>query len=231
MFGAGICSTIFHFYFVRRLFVFSSNNKIPWVFLLCTVLVFAAIFSYCELYQELCQEKNILKEELQKTQEEVQQLEEELLRINRYAEMYGTSPEVIAVTLRESEKYGITPTIMLELIKTESDFNPRAISKADARGLCQIRPMTAKELCRELGVEFQQNKLFETEFNISLGTYYLAKLLKSYNGDYHRALTAYNRGPMGLKNYMQSRGTAVSRYSQRISSRGFQLAMQPNQSI
>ncbi|MGI6607018.1 MAG: lytic transglycosylase domain-containing protein [Peptococcia bacterium] len=207
----------------------SSKTEIPWIFFLCTVLVFAAIFSYCELYQGLCQEKNSLNEQLIKIREEVQQLEEELLKIKRYAEMYGTTPEVIAITLRESEKYGITPTIMLELIKTESDFNPTAVSIADARGLCQIRPMTAKELCRELGVEYQQKKLFETEFNISLGAYYLAKLLKSYNGDYHRALTAYNRGPMGLENYMQSRGTAVSRYSQRISSRGFQLAPQSNQ--
>lgn len=209
--------------------MFSSNNKkIPLLFLLCSALAFAAIFCYCELYQENRTIKQELKQELQKKQEELDQLKEELNQLKRFSEIYGTSPQVVAVTLRESEKYGINPMIMLELIKAESNFDPKAVSKDGARGLCQLKPVTAKELSRELGINFGEKTLFDIDYNISLGTYYLAKLLHRHNGDYHRALTAYNRGPKGLEIYIKSRGTAVSRYSERISSRSLQLAFQFN---
>jgi len=196
--------------------------KIPLLIFVYTAVVLAALFCICTLYQE----NACLKQDLQKSQEEATQLKEELIKINRFSEIYQTSPQIVAVVLRESEKYEITPTIMLELIKTESDFNPRAVSKFGARGLCQIRPVTAKELSQELKVSYGENHLFDTNYNISLGTYYLAKLLHSNNGDYHRALTAYNRGPRGLEIYMKNKGTSVSRYSQRIKSKSRQLALQ-----
>lgn len=204
----------------------SNYNKLPLLFLLCSALVFAAIFCYCELFQENRVIKHELKQELQKKQEELNQLKEELKQLKRLSEIYGTTTQIVAVALRESEKYGIKPTIMLELIKAESDFDPKAVSKDGARGLCQLKPVTAKELSRELGINFNKNTLFDIEYNIRLGAYYLAKLLHYHNGDYHRALTAYNRGPKGLETYMKTRGTAVSRYSQQISSRSMQLAHQ-----
>ena len=117
---------------------------------------------------------------------------------------------------------------MLELIRVESNFDSQAISKVGAKGLCQINPRTAQELARELKLEYSEEKLFDDHYNIQLGTYYLAKLLKEYNMDYHKALTAYNRGPTGLANFMKTRGTAVSRYSQKISSRSQQLAYNNN---
>ena len=196
--------------------------KIPLLIFVYTAVVLAALFCICILYQE----NAYLKQDLQKSQEETTQLKEELVKINRFSEIYRTSPQIVAVVLRESEKYEITPTIMLELIKTESDFNPQAVSKFGARGLCQIRPVTAKELSQELKLNYGENHLFDTNYNIRLGTYYLAKLLQSNNGDYHRALTAYNRGPRGLEIYMKNKGTAISRYSQRINSKSRQLALQ-----
>lgn len=219
--------------------MFSSKyNKIPLLFLFCTAVTVAAIFCYCELYEEnnllkqqllnTHEETTQLKEELSKTQEEAKILKERLTTINRFAQIYNTSPEVISLVFRESEKNGVHPGIMLELIKTESNFDPKAVSKDGAKGLCQIQPTTARELCRELGISFTPQKLFNSDFNITLGAYYLKKLLKSNNGDYHRALTAYNRGPAGLEAYIRNRGTAVSRYSQRISSRGMQYH-NPNQ--
>ena len=196
----------------------------PLLFFLCIGIVLTGLSSVNHLYEE----KTYLEKELLRWQDEVSRLRTELDRlekINSYAEIYQTSPEIVSLVIEESEKYQLKPVVMLELIKVESNFNPRAISRIGAKGLCQINPLTAPELARELNLEYSEAKLFDNHYNIQLGTYYLAKLLKSYNMDYHRALTAYNRGPTGLQNYIKTRGTAVSRYSQKISSRSQQLTL------
>jgi len=194
-------------------------------------MVLGSFFTISFLYEE----KSYLEKELIKYKEEVSQLNQELekinnyvQKINKYAKVYRTTPEIIAMVTAESEKYNLNPTIMLELIRVESNFDSQAISKVGAKGLCQINPRTAQELARELKLEYSEEKLFDDHYNIQLGTYYLAKLLKEYNMDYHKALTAYNRGPTGLANFMKTRGTAVSRYSQKISSRSQQLAYNNN---
>ena len=205
-----------------------KNLKVPLIIFLCTGIELGSLFTISCLYEK----KTCLENELAKWQEEVSQLNQELekvkvymQKINKYAEVYRTTPEIITMAINESEKYNLNPTILFELIRAESNFNSQAISKVGAKGLCQINPRTAVELARELKLEYSEEKLFDNHYNIQLGTYYLAKLLKEYNMDYHRALTAYNRGPTGLANFIKSRGTAVSRYSQRISSRSQQLTL------
>lgn len=211
--------------------VFFKKLKVFLKVFLCTSMVLGSFFTISFLYEE----KSYLEKELIKYKEEVSQLNQELekinnyvQKINKYAKVYRTTPEIIAMVTAESEKYNLNPTIMLELIRVESNFDSQAISKVGAKGLCQINPRTAQELARELKLEYSEEKLFDDHYNIQLGTYYLAKLLKEYNMDYHKALTAYNRGPTGLANFMKTRGTAVSRYSQKISSRSQQLAYNNN---
>ncbi|MGI6144685.1 MAG: lytic transglycosylase domain-containing protein [Clostridia bacterium] len=211
--------------------MFFKKLKVFLKVFLCTSMVLGSFFTISFLYEE----KSYLEKELIKYKEEVSQLNQELekinnyvQKINKYAKVYRTTPEIIAMVTAESEKYNLNPTIMLELIRVESNFDSQAISKVGAKGLCQINPRTAQELARELKLEYSEEKLFDDHYNIQLGTYYLAKLLKEYNMDYHKALTAYNRGPTGLANFMKTRGTAVSRYSQKISSRSQQLAYNNN---
>ncbi|MBZ4653879.1 MAG: Lytic transglycosylase catalytic [Peptococcaceae bacterium] len=187
--------------------------KLPRLVFFYAAIVLTAVLCICMFYLQ----KEALEDELLKWQEEAQRLKNELERIKRYTEIYQTSPEIIALVLRESEKYKIDPTMMLELIKLESKFTANAISPHGAIGLCQIRPETAEELARELGLPPEKELLFNAEYNIKLGTYFLSKLLDIYDKDYHKALTAYNRGPAGLLAYMKKRGTAVSTYSRRIS--------------
>ncbi len=187
--------------------------KLPRLIFLYAAVALAAVLCICMIYLE----KEALEDELLKWQEEAQRLRTELERIKRYTEIYQTSPEIIALVLRESEKYKINPTMMLELIKLESKFITSAQSPHGARGLCQLMPETAEELAKELGLPPEKELLFNAEYNIKLGTYLLSKLLTIYDMDYHKALTAYNRGSAGLLQYMQKRGTPVSTYSRRIS--------------
>jgi soluble lytic murein transglycosylase-like protein len=184
-----------------------------------TAIVLAALFCICTLYLEndmLYMKNETMEQDILEWERKTQELNNELEKINRYTQNYGTSPEVVAAVLRESEIFDVDPAIMFELIKLESDFDANAVSSHGAIGLCQLRPLTARELSRDLGVTYSDEMLYDIDYNIMLAAYYLSKLLETNDNDYHKALTAYNRGPTGLQNYIARTGTAVSSYSARI---------------
>ncbi len=93
---------------------------------------------------------------------------------------------------REAARQQHVPlTLLLAVARGESDFNPRAVSKANAVGMMQILwPGTA----RELGIR-QRSDLFKPCLNIQAGARYLRKMLDRYDDNYHLALAAYNYGP------------------------------------
>jgi len=90
-----------------------------------------------------------------------------------------------------SQKYAIPVVLLQAVVATESNWNPRARSHANAHGLMQIQwPGTA----RHLGVR-RVSQLYQPCTNIKLGARYLRELLDRYNNDERRALAAYNYGP------------------------------------
>lgn len=88
----------------------------------------------------------------------------------------------------KSRAYTIHPALICGVIKQESGFNPRARSHADARGLMQIIPRTA----RLLGAD--PEKLFDAEYNLRYGIQFLAALLTEHKGDLIKTLSGYNGG-------------------------------------
>lgn len=94
-----------------------------------------------------------------------------------------------------SERHGLDPFIAWAIMRRESAFRPDVISAADARGLMQIIPPTARGIASELKLEAPSpDDLFSVDVNISFGTWYLAALLKRFG---HPSLmaAAYNAGP------------------------------------
>ena len=96
---------------------------------------------------------------------------------------------------RYAEQRSLDPFLVAGLIRQESEFNPRAVSRANAIGLTQIRPGTGREISRKDGLRgFTVKTLYQPEVNLRLGTYYLRTLLNSLSGNWEATLAAYNAG-------------------------------------
>ena len=90
-------------------------------------------------------------------------------------------------------RYSVDADLITSVIAAESNFNPRAISRRNARGLMQLLPPTAARL----GVR----DIFDPRENIDAGTRYLRDLLLLYKNDLALTLAAYNAGPQRVRQY------------------------------
>jgi soluble lytic murein transglycosylase len=105
-------------------------------------------------------------------------------------------PEPYWPTIRaEAEKNNLDPYFVASLIRQESEFNPNAVSYANAYGLMQLLPSVGKAMAREEGLtHFQTFQLLDPETNIRLGTRYLRQMIDRFGGVEEYALAAYNAG-------------------------------------
>jgi soluble lytic murein transglycosylase len=115
-------------------------------------------------------------------------------------------PEPYWETIKsESAKNNLDPYLVAALIRQESEFNPSAISPANAYGLMQLLPSTGKSLAREEGMEhFQTFQLYDPVTNIRLGTRYLRKTLNKFGGVTEYALAAYNAGDERVRDWQDA---------------------------
>jgi len=96
---------------------------------------------------------------------------------------------------RFSLQNGLDPFLVAALIRQESEFDAKVISRANARGLTQILPSTGRELSRRLKVTpYSTAALFQPATNLRLGTYYLKTMTDQLGGHVEAALAAYNAG-------------------------------------
>ena len=101
--------------------------------------------------------------------------------------------ELEPVIRRFSRQHQLHPALIRAIIKTESDFDPRAVSRAGAIGLMQLMPQTA--------VRLEVRDLYDPEDNVGGGTKYLRQLLDRFRGNLPLALAAYNAGEHVVDRY------------------------------
>jgi hypothetical protein len=111
-------------------------------------------------------------------------------KIMQYSTKYGVTAGMAGKVFDASLREGIDPELAFRLVRLESEFNERAVSKVGAIGLTQLMPSTAKLFEKSL----TRDQLFNGETNLRVGFRYLRNLLDQYKGDVHLALLAYNRG-------------------------------------
>ncbi|MCK4507199.1 MAG: lytic transglycosylase domain-containing protein [Desulfuromonadales bacterium] len=94
---------------------------------------------------------------------------------------------------RCANSYRLEEALVKAVIKVESDYQPRIVSKKGAQGLMQLIPETAKSL--------KVNNPFDPSENIRGGSEYLRRMLDLFNNDVELALAAYNSGPSTVQRY------------------------------
>ena len=109
--------------------------------------------------------------------------------------VYHLPPELLYDSLIEeaAEHHGVDPELVRAVVRTESAFDPMAVSTAGAQGLMQLMPALAEEL----GV----TDPFDPRQNVFAGVRYLRALLDQYDGDEALALASYNAGPGAVMRY------------------------------
>ena len=99
------------------------------------------------------------------------------------------------IITRASRRHGISFPLLKAIIKVESNFNPRAVSKKGAKGLMQLMPDNIRIL--------KIKDPFDPSENIMAGARYFRELLERFNGKVQLTLAAYNAGPNRVDRYQR----------------------------
>lgn len=117
-------------------------------------------------------------------------------------------PGVFANEIQAAAKgQSLNPVLVRSLIRQESAFNPRAVSRSNALGLMQLIPPTAREMADllKLGPLVLPEDGFRVGVNVQMGTTYLARMIRYFSGSVPLGLAAYNAGPRRMEAFLEAR--------------------------
>ncbi|HHH30871.1 MAG TPA: lytic transglycosylase domain-containing protein, partial [Polyangiaceae bacterium] len=107
---------------------------------------------------------------------------------------------------REEKRRGIPSGFVHAVMRQESAFRTTARSPVGAQGLMQLMPNTAKRAAEEAGLTIDLDEVYRPDINVTLGAFYLGKLLGNFGGSAPLAAAAYNAGPHAVKHWLTSVG-------------------------
>ncbi len=140
-----------------------------------------------------------------------------ILRLAPPAERPDVPQEVIAMMypvrfartiLEQGARWKVDPAFTLGIIREESRFRGRDVSRAGARGLMQVMPRTGKVIARQLGIEgFETGDLFDPYTSLTFGIYYLSSVRQDVGDRKELIAAGYNAGPLAVAEWMSMKST------------------------
>ncbi|HQE66620.1 MAG TPA: lytic transglycosylase domain-containing protein [Bacillota bacterium] len=110
------------------------------------------------------------------------------------------------IIIKYGQMHKVDPLLLAALIKTESNFEPRAESRKGAKGLMQITPSTGEWIAKTIGVnDYNEDMLFDPETNIMLGSWYIEHLTNYYKGSFELVFAAYNGGRGNVDKWLKDK--------------------------
>jgi soluble lytic murein transglycosylase len=103
-----------------------------------------------------------------------------------------------------SQKYNVDPSLVIAVIRAESNFDDKATSHRGAYGLMQIMPDTATWIAQNMKLkDFNVEKLYDDELNIEMGCWYINNLNTEFSGNMELVLAAYNGGRGNVQKWLK----------------------------
>ncbi len=104
------------------------------------------------------------------------------------------------------EQAAVERALVLAITRQESEFDADAKSPANAMGMMQVLPGTAKETARKAGLSYHVSQLYEPHYSWLIGSHYLNRMIRHYDGSYILAIAAYNAGPGNVRRWIAEFG-------------------------
>ncbi|MDK1488985.1 lytic transglycosylase domain-containing protein [Sinorhizobium sp. 7-81] len=113
----------------------------------------------------------------------------------------------IGVIPSSADITGTGKALAYAIARQESAFNPAAVSAANALGLLQLLPGTAKGVASRFGLAYSKDRLTtDAGYNATLGAHYLGEQINSFGGSYILTFIAYNAGPRRVPEWLDRYG-------------------------
>lgn len=106
----------------------------------------------------------------------------------------------------------VEPAMLLAIGRQESEFNTRIVSRAGARGVLQVMPITARHICRQYRIKCKLRDLLDIpSYNARIASAYIADRRDEFGGSYILTLTGFNAGPGRTRQWLRQMGDPRAR--------------------
>lgn len=116
-------------------------------------------------------------------------------------------PQAYQALIEKHQALGDNPEgYLYSIMRKESGFNPHDISYADAQGLLQMIPPTTKRVCAAIKLQYDDGRLYEPEFNIQTGSWYIGHMLTKFKKQIPIGAGSFNSGPRPVMKWLDQNG-------------------------
>ncbi|HEX4453390.1 MAG TPA: transglycosylase SLT domain-containing protein, partial [Kofleriaceae bacterium] len=116
-------------------------------------------------------------------------------------------PRAYRELVEKYQKLGDNPDgYLYSIMRKESGFDPHDLSYADAQGLLQMIPPTTQRVAKALGIPYDAGKLYEPEYNVQTGSWYIGHLLAKFKTQIPIGAGSFNSGPHPVMKWLDTNG-------------------------